>query len=142
MPAHLFDANICYPERDTLAFSEPLIVPALMGAPLAWLGASPVLVYNVVLILGFALTAWAGLAVFWGVATPLFVTGVGGCGYNVRTGQEIACTSTDMADLAGVGLMLTVLVFLLLVVPKFFYRGTRTGLRIVNDIVEGAQSQW
>lgn len=62
VPAHLFDANIFYPERDTLAFSEPLIVPALMGAPLAWLGASPVLVYNVVLILGFALTAWAGYA--------------------------------------------------------------------------------
>ena len=62
VPAHLFDANIFYPERDTLAFSEPLIVPALMGAPLAWLGASPVLVYNVVLLLGFALTAWAGYA--------------------------------------------------------------------------------
>ncbi|HET7219847.1 MAG TPA: hypothetical protein VFJ02_17440 [Vicinamibacterales bacterium] len=62
VPAHLFDANIFYPERDSLAFSEPLIVPALMGAPLAWLGASPVLVYNIVLILGFALTAWAGYA--------------------------------------------------------------------------------
>jgi hypothetical protein len=58
-PLHLFDANIFYPAKDTLAFSEPLIVPALMGAPLAWAGASPVLVYNVVLILGFALTAFA-----------------------------------------------------------------------------------
>jgi hypothetical protein len=58
-PLHLFDANIFYPARDSLAFSEPLIVPALMGAPLAWTGASPVLVYNVVLILGFALTAFA-----------------------------------------------------------------------------------
>jgi hypothetical protein len=58
-PARLFNANIFYPARDTLAFSEPLIVPALMGAPLQWLGASPVLVYNIVLIAGFALTAWA-----------------------------------------------------------------------------------
>jgi hypothetical protein len=58
-PLHLFDANIFYPAKDSLAFSEPLIVPALMGAPLAWAGASPVLVYNVVLILGFALTAFA-----------------------------------------------------------------------------------
>src|SRR6185312_541904 len=40
-PTRLFDANIFYPARDTLAFSEPLIVPALMGAPLQWLGASP-----------------------------------------------------------------------------------------------------
>lgn len=58
-PAHLFDANIFYPAHSALAFSEPLIVPALMGAPLAWLGASPVLVYNLVLIVGFALTALA-----------------------------------------------------------------------------------
>lgn len=58
-PFHLFDANIFYPARDSLAFSEPLIVPAIMGAPLAWAGGSPVLVYNVVLILGFALTAFA-----------------------------------------------------------------------------------
>ena len=58
-PLHLFEANIFYPAHDALAFSEPLIVPALMGAPLAWAGGSPVLVYNVVLMLGFALTAFA-----------------------------------------------------------------------------------
>src|SRR5213595_3866643 len=58
-PIHLFQANIFYPANDSLAFSEPLIVPALLGAPLARLGASPVLVYNLVLIIGFALTAFA-----------------------------------------------------------------------------------
>ena len=61
-PARLFEGNIFYPEHDSLAFSEPLIVPALMGAPLQWLGVSPVLVFNLVLLLGFALTAWAGYA--------------------------------------------------------------------------------
>ena len=35
-PTHLFDANIFFPARHTLAFSEPLIVPALLGAPVAW----------------------------------------------------------------------------------------------------------
>jgi hypothetical protein len=58
-PLHLFEANIFYPAHDALAFSEPLIVPALMGAPLAWAGASPVLVYNLVVIAGLALTAFA-----------------------------------------------------------------------------------
>jgi hypothetical protein len=58
-PLHLFEANIFYPAHDSLAFSEPLIVPALIGAPLAWSGGSPVLVYNLVLIAGFALTAFA-----------------------------------------------------------------------------------
>src|SRR5690242_5061121 len=52
-PLHLFEANIFYPAHDSLAFSEPLIVPALLGAPLAWSGGSPVLVYNLVLIAGF-----------------------------------------------------------------------------------------
>lgn len=59
-PARLFDANIFYPSRDVLAFSEPLIVPGAMGAPLAWAGGSPVLVYNLMLLAGFALTALAG----------------------------------------------------------------------------------
>jgi hypothetical protein len=58
-PAHLFDANIFYPARDTLAFSEPLIAPALAGAPIAWAGGSPVLVHNLLLIAGLALTAFA-----------------------------------------------------------------------------------
>src|SRR6266542_2748077 len=59
-PLHLFQANIFYPAHDTLAFSEPLIVPALLGAPVAWLGGSPVLVFNLMVIAGFALTAFAG----------------------------------------------------------------------------------
>ena len=57
-PIHLFDANIFYPERYTLAYSDPLIVESAMAAPLLWMGASPVLAYNIVLIAGFALTGW------------------------------------------------------------------------------------
>lgn len=64
-PAHLFQANIFYPATDTLAFSEPLIVPALLGAPLAWLGGSPVLVFNLLVLAGFALTAFAGYALVY-----------------------------------------------------------------------------
>jgi hypothetical protein len=59
-PAHLFEANIFYPAHDVLAFSEPLMVPAVLGAPLAWMGATPVLVHNLLLIAGFALSAFAG----------------------------------------------------------------------------------
>src|SRR5579863_1450244 len=57
-PLHFFDANIYYPERRTLAYSDPLIVESAMAAPLLLSGASPVLAYNVVMILGFALTGW------------------------------------------------------------------------------------
>jgi hypothetical protein len=64
-PLHLFDANIFYPEQRTLAYSEPLIVPAIMGAPLLWAGASPVLVYNLLVIAGFTLTGWSGWFAIW-----------------------------------------------------------------------------
>src|SRR5215510_6608789 len=57
-PRHLFDANIFYPEPDTLAYSDHLIVQAVIGAPLFWLGASPVLAYNLLLITGLVLTGW------------------------------------------------------------------------------------
>jgi hypothetical protein len=57
-PLHLFDANIFYPERHTLAYSDHLIVQSVMGAPLTWAGFSPVLVHNVVLLAGYALTGW------------------------------------------------------------------------------------
>jgi hypothetical protein len=55
-PAHLFDANIFYPERRTLAYSETLLVPAVAAAPLRWAGAGPLLVYNLVLLSGFIIS--------------------------------------------------------------------------------------
>jgi hypothetical protein len=58
-PLRLYDANIFHPERDTLAYSEALIVQSAMAAPALWLGASPVLAYNLVLLAGFTLTAWS-----------------------------------------------------------------------------------
>jgi hypothetical protein len=55
-PFALFQANIFHPARDVLAFSEPLILPALLGWPVRLLGGSPVLVHNLLLIAGLALT--------------------------------------------------------------------------------------
>ena len=62
-PVHLFDANIFYPERHALAFSEHLFVQAMIGAPVRWAGGSPILVYNLVLLAGLALTGWAAAIV-------------------------------------------------------------------------------
>ncbi|MCC7123613.1 MAG: hypothetical protein IT178_02105 [Acidobacteria bacterium] len=58
-PLHLFDANIFYPEPRTLAFSEVMLPQAIMGAPLTWLGWDPVLVYNLLVLAGFALSGWS-----------------------------------------------------------------------------------
>jgi hypothetical protein len=64
-PAHLFQANIFYPAKDVLAFSEPLIVPALIAAPALWLGASPVLAINLLMLAGFALTGLSAYGLAW-----------------------------------------------------------------------------
>src|SRR5262249_35106035 len=52
--------NIFQPDRHAVAYSEPLFVPALAGAPIRWLGGSAVLTFNLLLMLGLAVTALAG----------------------------------------------------------------------------------
>jgi len=68
-PMHLFDANIFYPERLTLALSDPVIVPGLVSAPFFWLGGHPVTIYNLLFLSGFA---------FSGVTTYLLVRALTG----------------------------------------------------------------
>ena len=64
-PLNLFNAPIFHPERHSLAFSEHMVVPSLLGAPLIWAGVSPVLVYNLLIMLGFTLS---GFAMYWVMA--------------------------------------------------------------------------
>jgi hypothetical protein len=64
-PLNLFNAPIFHPERHSLAFSEHMVVPSLLGAPLIWAGFSPVLVYNLLIMLGFTLS---GFAMYWVMA--------------------------------------------------------------------------
>ncbi len=84
-PAGLFSGNIFYPAKDTLAFSEPLIVPAIMAAPVFWLGGSPVLAYNLLLLAGFTLTALAtyALVLSWTADRPSAL--VAGCLFAFNT---------------------------------------------------------
>ncbi len=56
---HLFDANIFFPESHTLAFSDAMIVPAVLAAPLAWLGVHQMTVYHLVFLSGFVLSGAA-----------------------------------------------------------------------------------
>ena len=61
-PLRLFQLNFFYPSRDVLAFSENVWGVSLFGFPLLAAGASPLLNYNALLLLGMflsALAAWA-----------------------------------------------------------------------------------
>lgn len=64
-PFDLFQTNTFHPEPDTLAYSDHIIVQAIVAAPLIWAGASPVLAYNVTLLAGLALTGWGMCFVIW-----------------------------------------------------------------------------
>lgn len=60
-PAHLFDTNVFHPATGTLAYSDATLLQGLIAAPFLTAGASPILVYNVLLLVGFA---GSGLAMF------------------------------------------------------------------------------
>lgn len=54
-PLSIFDANIFYPHRRTLAYSENLIGSAIFAAPILWLTHNPVLALNLVALASCAL---------------------------------------------------------------------------------------
>lgn len=55
-PWRLYEANMYWPHRHSLAFTESLLPQALQAAPLFWLGSSPILAHNIVLLLTFPLS--------------------------------------------------------------------------------------
>ena len=57
-PLSVFHAPIFFPDRYALAYSEHMLVPSLMGAPLIWAGVPPVTVYNLLILVGFTLSGW------------------------------------------------------------------------------------
>jgi hypothetical protein len=60
-PRRLFDANIYFPERQALAYSDATMLEGALAAPFLWAGSSPILVYNLLLLTGIAAS---GLAMF------------------------------------------------------------------------------
>jgi hypothetical protein len=56
-PRHLYDANIFYPHRTTLAFSEPSLLAGILGLPAFAVTASPYATHNLA-VLGFFLLSF------------------------------------------------------------------------------------
>jgi hypothetical protein len=73
-PARIFDANIFFPERRTLALSDAMFVEGLLAAPLTWAGLPPVLVHNLTLLGAIAV---CGATMF---ALVRYLTGSRGAG--------------------------------------------------------------
>ena len=60
--ADVFDANIFFPESKTLAYSDAMLLPAALAAPLSWVGVDAVLIYNAVLLAAFIASGLAAYA--------------------------------------------------------------------------------
>jgi hypothetical protein len=56
-PSHVFDANIFYPHRGTLAYSELNLGAGILAVPVYWLTRNPYAAHNFVFILSFVLSA-------------------------------------------------------------------------------------
>ena len=54
-PFAIFDSNIYYPERRTLAYSESLLGSTIFAAPVLWAGGNPLLAMNIVALLSVVL---------------------------------------------------------------------------------------
>ncbi len=59
-PARVLDANIFYPYAGALLYSETLLVPSVLLLPVALAGANPVSIHNLLVLMGFTLTGFAG----------------------------------------------------------------------------------
>jgi hypothetical protein len=112
-PLHLFDANMFWPEPRTLAFSEAMIVQGVIAAPFVWMGASPILAYNITMLAGFVLTAFffGMLARRWtGSWTAAYVT-ASAAGFNAHLFTRLAHLQAMHVEFVAVVLLGMDLVF-------------------------------
>ncbi|HEU4521320.1 MAG TPA: hypothetical protein VFT12_04905 [Thermoanaerobaculia bacterium] len=78
-PLSLFDAPMFYPSRMPLAFSENLIGVALFAIPFQLAGVAPLTVYNILFLLGFALSGYGAFVLarlVTGATLPSIVGGI------------------------------------------------------------------
>ena len=68
-PSRLFDTNIFWPQTNTLAYSDAMLLLGIAGAPLIWAWVHPIAVHNILLLGAFA-TAALGAAFLMRYFTP------------------------------------------------------------------------
>ena len=71
-PFHLFDANIFYPERGTLAYSETLLGYLPIFGPILWLHGSPALAFNAIIFFSFIASGISMYLLARHLSTPQF----------------------------------------------------------------------
>jgi hypothetical protein len=77
-PAHLFDANIFYPERGTLTYSDAILLPALLAAPLLWIGVPVAYAHAILIVCAFIASGLAVYALARAFGIPAAAAWIGG----------------------------------------------------------------
>ena len=67
-PIHLFDSNRFYPEKGTLAYTDPMIGLAVPLAPVQWIFGDALLTLNVAMLLSIAISGYGAYRLGWYVA--------------------------------------------------------------------------
>ena len=78
-PVHLFDANIHYPERATLAYSDATLVQGVIASPALWAGVPIPYVHTVLVLASFVFagaSAWALVRRLSGSSSAGIVAGI------------------------------------------------------------------
>lgn len=58
-PGDLFNGNIFYPEKRTLAYTDSVLLQGFVAAPAIWVGVSPIVTYNLLILVSMALSGAA-----------------------------------------------------------------------------------
>jgi hypothetical protein len=80
-PLHIFDAPVFYPSKYPLAYSENLIGIAVVVLPFHLAGLPPLAVYNIAILLGFAISAYAGYLLARAVTGRIAASAIAGLLY-------------------------------------------------------------
>lgn len=86
-PLHPFDLNILHPTRRAGALAEHQLLPSLLVAPVVWITGNAVLAYNVAVLLGSLLAAFAARALGLRMGLSPWAAWVAGALYAFHTYQ-------------------------------------------------------
>ncbi len=64
-PVHLFDSNRFYPEKGTLAYTDPMIGIGVPLAPIQWIFGDALVTLNVAMLLSIAISAYGAYRLGW-----------------------------------------------------------------------------
>jgi len=77
-PVHLFDSNRFYPEKGTLAFTDPMLAISVPMAPVAWLIDDPLVTLHLAMLLTLALSGYGAYRLGWYLTGSRAAGGVAG----------------------------------------------------------------